>query len=434
MTERFHRTKEEGRTPERRGVYAVSGRLALRASLGTVLLLSTALVVYVTVQDTRAAKKVAEKALAGTALALSAAAERALHQGNGTDEMRSILSDRIVAYALITGPDGVIRFHTNRALVGTRVAEVHADTANDERVEASGRRIRLGTGVPAYEFRHELHEAGREREILWLVLHTTPIDDVASRSRRLDWGVGGMIALLWVAGLGLDRLGGHLIRLREEIGRKERLSLVGQMTATLSHEIRNAIGGVKGYAQWIDEQTAAEDPRKKGLGLILRNTGRIETLVDQLLRFSRQETYHVAAVELRQAIAESVRSTVAAWPGEVRVQVEDGSEVRADPEKLNRVLINGVRNALDAMPGGGTLTIRARHDRRKQVVITITDTGRGLDDAAAARVFTPFFTTKADGTGLGLAYSRKVLEEMGGSIALHNGPAGAILSITLPSA
>ncbi|MDA8123742.1 MAG: ATP-binding protein, partial [Deltaproteobacteria bacterium] len=107
--------------------------------------------------------------------------------------------------------------------------------------------------------------------------------------------------------------------------------------------------------------------------------------------------------------------------------------VTADREKLERTIQNGVRNAIEAMGESGELAIFLAN-KRHRTAISIEDTGPGIPNADRARIFTPFFTTKTVGTGLGLAYSRKVVEGMGGHIDLQNRTdrAGAILTINLP--
>ena len=107
----------------------------------------------------------------------------------------------------------------------------------------------------------------------------------------------------------------------------------------------------------------------------------------------------------------------------------------ADPEKLRRVLANGIRNAIQSMGDRGRLRIVARPDVRR-VEIRIEDSGPGIPESEMPRLFTPFHTTKADGTGLGLAYSKKTIEGMNGEIDLANRQeaAGAVLTILLPNA
>jgi two-component system sensor histidine kinase HydH len=206
------------------------------------------------------------------------------------------------------------------------------------------------------------------------------------------------------------------------------------MTATLAHEIRNALGSIKGYTQWVDEKVEEADPRKKALATVLRGTERIESLVNDLLLFSRDESYSVEPVDPTPLIEETVAAAASGWAGEVEVKTVPGMRALADPDKLRRILLNGVRNAIQAMGGGGVLEITARSEGHR-LVIRIEDTGPGIPAAELHRLFTPFYTTKTDGTGLGLAYSKKAIEGMMGEIELSNREeGGAVLAIRLPIA
>jgi signal transduction histidine kinase len=202
------------------------------------------------------------------------------------------------------------------------------------------------------------------------------------------------------------------------------------MTATLAHEIRNALGSVKGFAQWVDEKLDPAGGLKVGTAAILQGTARIESLVHDLLAYSRDESYRLEAVAVGPALNRAL-ADFEPWGGQAEVSAADGLHALADEEKLHRVLTNGIRNGIEAMGAGGTLRLSAS-DRGRRVEIRIDDEGPGVPSEAAERVFTPFFTTKASGTGLGLAYSRKVVEAMGGRIDLTNLGAGARLSILLP--
>jgi signal transduction histidine kinase len=261
------------------------------------------------------------------------------------------------------------------------------------------------------------------------------VDRILFDARRIWWIVGGVLALLWSVGIALDRVFARHLRLQARVERRERLALIGQMTATLSHEIRNALGSIKGYAQWVDERVEAADPKKKGLAAVLQGTMRIESLVNDLLLFSREETYSVQPVDVGILVHESMAGEANGWKGEVELDPGEGTAVLADPEKLRRVLANGIRNAIQSMGDGGHLRIVARAEDRG-VEIRIEDSGPGIPESEMPRLFTPFHTTKADGTGLGLAYSKKTVEGMNGEIDLANRQetAGAVLTILLPSA
>ncbi|NVM22207.1 MAG: hypothetical protein HWN68_10565 [Desulfobacterales bacterium] len=405
----------------------------LRASLAIFLLISSAAILYTTAQNFRSAQIQATQALESTALALSASAESALHaSGNmAVDEIRGVFSDRVVAYALIAGKDGKVLFHTNPRLVGSYLS----DESNRKwpSARASGRRVKLGTGLPAYKFNHILHQPDGTAKLLRIVLHTVPADRIVAGARRMWWTVGGILALLWTVGIMLDRVFARHLRLQQELERQNRLALIGQMTAVLAHEIRNAMGSIKGYVQWVDEKLEKPDPKKAGLSVVLRGVERIESLVGDLLLFSRKETYYIERLDPMSLVRETIDSAVLDWRGTLELEKKPPTRAMADKEKLHRVLLNGIRNAIQAAKDDGSLRISVYPDGR-WVTIRIEDTGQGIPAEEIPRLFTPFHTTKTDGTGLGLAYSKKVVEGMGGRINLANreGRTGAVLTIQLP--
>ncbi len=249
------------------------------------------------------------------------------------------------------------------------------------------------------------------------------------------WTVGLVLAVLWTLGILFERMFLRQLRLREELDKRERMALVGQMTAVLAHEIRNALGGIKGYAQWIGEKMDPADPKKTGVGFVLKGTDRIESLVNDLLLFSRDETYAIIPLEPDPLIREVLAQEASFWEGRVDLSVEPGTRLVADREKLTRVLSNGIQNAIQSMGKDGTLRLSFRSEGRR-VEIRIEDSGPGIPKEEFPLLFVPFHTTKTSGTGLGLAYSKKIIEGMGGTITLFNrqeGP-GACLSIRLPRA
>jgi two-component system, NtrC family, sensor histidine kinase HydH len=396
------------------------------------LLFCSVTVIYTTAQNASSVQTLANTALESTALALSSSAENVLHESRNSpgDEIREIFSDRVVAYALIAGKDGKILFHTNSRLIGSSLS----DSSLDERLQSgssTGRRVTLQTGLPAYEFNYILHLPDNDTEMLRLVLNTAPFDLVVSRAHRMWWFVGIILAFLWTAGIFFSLMSARYFRLQKEMEQRKQMALIGQMTAVLAHEIRNALGGIKGFTQWIDEKTLGSDPQKKGIVKILQGTSRIETLVNELLLFSRRETYDVKSLNLSRLIDEALLSFVS-WEGRVEPDIEPGISVMADREKLYRVLLNGIQNSVEAMENKGTLHISA-HNEGRWVKILIEDTGKGVPEKEFVRLFTPFHTTKLNGTGLGLTYSKKVVEGMGGKISLSNraNATGAVLAILL---
>ncbi len=217
----------------------------LRATLFAFIGLSTAVILYTTARTVAAARTLADKALLSTAFALGSSAEAALVQGGAValEEIREIFSDRVVAYARITDARGKILFHTNPRLIGTELeAGQAAGVWPKEAFEA--RRVVLGTGVPGYEFREAIHRPDGSALLLTLVLHTASVDRIVADARRAWWPVAGVLILLWCTGALAERVFARQLRLREELEHRRQLALIGQMTAALAHEIRNALNAV----------------------------------------------------------------------------------------------------------------------------------------------------------------------------------------------
>lgn len=406
----------------------------IRSVLFLLLAFFSFAMIYATYQNTQAARSLAQTSLESMALALSTAVENVLRksQTDSKTEIRDILSDRVIAYAMIVSQDGTILFHTNTKLVDMKLPE---DDINRHLAmgTVSSRQITLGTGIPAYEFNFTLHQPDGRKELLRMILNTAEADLIVARAERMWWLVGVMLLLIWAAGIVLERVINRYIGLQALMEEQRRLTLIGQMSAVIAHEIRNALVSVKGYAQWINEKTPEPESLKTSLAAILQGTGRIESLVNELLIFSRQEHYNTESIDLKKLVDEAAESGLAGWQGKTEIEIEPGGFVTADREKLSRVLVNGIRNAVESMSGEGTLRIASAR-KNHLVTVMIEDTGPGIQEEENSRLFTPFYTTKVDGTGLGLAYSKKVVEGMRGKIKLENrkDKQGAILSIMLP--
>jgi signal transduction histidine kinase len=408
----------------------------LRAALAVFLVLSTAAVLYTTAQNTRIAHELADQALESTALSLSSSAEMELRRSGPEpkDQIRRLFSDRVVAYALIARGDGTVLFHTNPALAGSNLSEKGLDQWLQSG-KISGRRTFLKTGLPVFEFNYLLHRPDGQTELLRMALHTTPADRVIGQSKRIWWTVGLVLIILWAIGILLERMFIRQLRLGKELDEKRQLAVIGQMTAVLSHEIRNALGGIKGFAQWADEKTEVSDPRKSALAFVLKGTDRIESLVNDLLLFSREENFDLNNLALAPLLEEVLALEFQDAKDGVEIHLAPGLQVRGDAGKLHRVLLNGLQNALQS--GGSPSGIRVRGRLRgRWVEIRIEDSGPGIPPGEIPKLFTPFHTTKPDGTGLGLAYSRKVVTGMKGEIELLNREdhKGAVLIIRLPRA
>ena len=227
-------------------------------------------------------------------------------------------------------------------------------------------------------------------------------------------------------------------RLEAEVQRVQTLAALGEMAATVAHEIRNPLGGIAGYAGMLERDLAADDPNRRLVHKITEGVGRLNRIVVSLLNYTRPLSLNVHPVNL----AELVEETTAFFAIDIERSREDirierdfpADELicRVDPEQLQQVILNLLQNAMQAMPEGGTIEVGLRAEGNTGVLI-VGDTGVGMDDEVREKLFTPFFTTKEDGTGLGLVTSKKIIDAHNGQIRVDSEPGrGTQFSISLP--
>lgn len=397
------------------------------------LIISTALILSVR-SNLSTLERLSEQSLISTAVAISSTIERLMASqdtlSNKKTKLRELLSDRTVSYVMILDNNGQVIFHSNPALEG-RVVEGLDDEEALLSANMKGSKTTLQTGSTVYEFNYLLH-LDDGMYLLKIVLHTLPADRIIQQAGGIWVTIVGVIALLWLAGGAFTVIMIRYVALINQAKQQEQWSTLGRMSAVIAHEIRNAIGSVKGFAQWMDEKTDLSDSRKKPLSLIIRGTSRIEELVNNLLQYSKQETYHFETVRLDELIDEAVSQSVAVHKGIIEKHLTEDLKVLVDREKLIRAIVNVLNNAVEATEAEGHIRIEANRDKG-WVILTVTDNGPGFNDESIGKAFEPFYTTKSKGTGLGLAYSKKVIEAMGGDIKIANRQdiSGAVVTIKL---
>lgn len=226
-------------------------------------------------------------------------------------------------------------------------------------------------------------------------------------------------------------------RLLQQRLHAERLATVGRIASTLVHDLSSPLSAVRGYADVIEQDPPAEVRVRCAAG-IRRQTLRMGEMVRAILGYVRgDEALLFAKTDVDTLLDEVVEDlTAARAQGGVRVVRGPGraGAARVDEAALRRVLDNLARNALQAMPEGGTLTLSATHVE-PDVVLEVSDTGHGMDEATRARLFQPFFTQgKRDGTGLGLAIVQRLVKAHGGLIEVTSRPgAGTTFRVRLPA-
>ena len=225
---------------------------------------------------------------------------------------------------------------------------------------------------------------------------------------------------------------------------RDRLMVLGQMAAGLAHEVRNPLGAIKGAAQLLEDHgdDGLSDPDREFVSIILEEVDRLDRVVSSVLDYARPAQVMLREFGVRDLLERTAKILAAEERDAVlSVQVDDDlPPLRADAEQLRQVLINLVRNAVQAMGGRGSVQITARRTVRAArggdadwVEISVKDEGPGIAEEVMRNLFVPFVTTKERGTGLGLAISQRLVQEMGGRIDVHSRPGeGSTFSIVLP--
>ncbi|WP_305045564.1 ATP-binding protein [Geoalkalibacter sp.] len=233
----------------------------------------------------------------------------------------------------------------------------------------------------------------------------------------------------------------ELVRTQEELVRKEKLAAIGLLAAGVAHEINNPAAIIRGNGEILRRRLAREEREDEEVREILKHTERISRITQSLLLFAREQAQppappeDVAIQELLDDILAQVSHQVDLAGVEiVRDYQPDPPVVRADREKLRQVFTNLILNAAQAMAGRGRLRLSIRR-AGAALEIQVADSGPGIPAEAQALIFNPFFTTKKDGTGLGLAVSYGIVQALGGRIELVGAPGeGAVFSVHLPCA
>ncbi|OGG56832.1 MAG: hypothetical protein A3F84_10570 [Candidatus Handelsmanbacteria bacterium RIFCSPLOWO2_12_FULL_64_10] len=267
-------------------------------------------------------------------------------------------------------------------------------------------------------------------------------------------------------------------RLEDQVSRMNTLAALGQMAATVAHEIRNPLGGIAGFAGLLERDLTVDDPRRKWVKRIIEGVSSLNAIVTGLLHYTRPIRLNAHRIDIVNLIEESasfVEIDLARRDDQAisiaRAYEAPGVACLVDPEQMQQVFLNLLQNAAQAMPDGGTITVSVKKaenrgivdrgswivDRKNQatdhvgkgdesrttndesrnhsgwVEVAVADTGEGMPEEVQRQLFTPFFTTKENGTGLGLATARKIVEAHRGTIRVTSEVGrGSTFAIALP--
>jgi two-component system, NtrC family, sensor histidine kinase HydH len=226
--------------------------------------------------------------------------------------------------------------------------------------------------------------------------------------------------------------------LHKELEKNRRLASVGRLAAGVAHEIRNPLSSIKGFATYFKEKYRGSDRDQEIAGIMIQEVDRLNRVVGQLLEFSRPIRLHLQQIELKPFLEDAFRLVDRqSRESEITVALDmadDNLCALLDVDKMSQVMLNLLLNALDAMPGGGRLTVRASIDGDGRILIRVMDTGTGVDPKDQPHIFEPYFSTKKTGTGLGLAIVHNIVKAHQGDILVDSQTGGGTtVEIALPA-
>lgn len=230
-----------------------------------------------------------------------------------------------------------------------------------------------------------------------------------------------------LAAASLEHANVELRESQEQLRRADRLSALGEIAAGLAHEIRNPLAGIKGALEIVTTRVNAGTPEAEFAGIATTEVQRLDGLVSEFLAYARPREPEFGPGHVK-SVVDQVLALLAPEAERAGVALERQDEtdvpgVRMDAEQVQQVVFNVVLNAIQASPTGALIDVRVTAEPG-WVVLQVDDRGVGIDPAQRERVFEPFVTTKAQGTGLGLAVSQRIIAAHGGRLELRARPGG----------
>ena len=316
------------------------------------------------------------------------------------------------------------------ALLDANVADLYSE---------GGDRARVIRALERGETLQDLEIPGRRRDgvPIWVTVNMRPVRDAAGRTLHYEWSLADIT---------------ERRQLESQLRQAQKMEAVGQLAGGVAHDFNNLLTVIGGRCYLMLAQLAADDTLRHEVELVRSAAERAGRLTHQLLAFSRKQVLEPRVLDLNETVT-GIEPLLRRLIGEdIEIRVTHGSDlgrVKADAGQIEQVILTLAVNARDAMPQGGQLVLetadavvderaaRRAHDLApgRYVVLSVTDSGHGMDAATRAQIFEPFFTTKevGKGTGLGLATVYGIVRQSGGFIEVESDPGrGASFKVYLP--
>ena len=363
-----------------------------------------------------------------------------------------------VLWFAVTDENGKIIAHSDPRRVGESLYP--ASTLRELNIGSEERWRRLEQPEPALEIYRQfrpLNGGGHHmrmmmrRESADLRNQAPQVIFIAFDTRELDAdharGLRNMVIMLCAAGVVMTatvlaqfwfrRYQRSRKQLQEATARKEKLLALGHLAAGVAHEVRNPLSSIKGLARYFAERTPADGEAHQLALVMAREADRLNRVVSELLELVRPAHLKYQSVDLNEVITHSlqlVSQDAASRAISLKFIAQPAlCRIQADPDRLKQVLLNLYLNAIHAIGRDGVITVAVRECGDGRVKVSVADSGKGMTAEQLQAIFTPYFTTKADGTGLGLAVVQNIVEQHGGTVDAESTPGkGALFTLYLP--
>ena len=413
--------------------------------------------------------------------------EREMTRGHpALGETLRVLCEAADDRAVVTDAEGVVRAACDESLVGRRLPAA----ASGETTRVGGRWVRHSKDLVATQACAPCHVPGGRVGAVTVYVGLDRAEEESGDQERTNLAAGGVMAVGLSLLLGLvqvlvvhrplERLRATVDRIRQgdlearapvepadelgqlgeavnamaasiehakvelerthraELVQAEKLAALGQLTSSVAHEIKNPLSGIIGALTVVERETPLGDPHKVVLGKVLAQVERLSQTAVSLLDLARPLRPVVGDVDVVDVLERTlffVERQARAQKVELRRRYPSTPPVaRVDPDLCRQVFLNLLLNAVQAMPRGGVIEVEVRPAAGRVVEVAIIDHGVGIRREDLGRIFSPFFTTKSGGTGLGLFVTRQILETQRGEIIVESEPGrGSVFTVRLPA-
>ncbi|HAN6738193.1 TPA: two-component system sensor histidine kinase ZraS, partial [Escherichia coli] len=359
-----------------------------------------------------------------------------------------------VRWFAVTDEQGTIVMHTNSGMVGKQLYSPQEMQQLHPGDEEAWRRIDSADGEPVLEIYRQfqpMFAAGMHRmrhmqqyaatpQAIFIAFDASNIVSAEDREQRNTLIILFALATVLLASVLSFFWYRRYLRsrqlLQDEMKRKEKLVALGHLAAGVAHEIRNPLSSIKGLAKYFAERAPAGGEAHQLAQVMAKEADRLNRVVSELLELVKPTHLALQAVDLNTLINHSlqlVSQDANSREIQLRFTANDTlPEIQADPDRLTQVLLNLYLNAIQAIGQHGVISVTVS-ESGAGVKISVTDSGKGIAADQLEAIFTPYFTTKAEGTGLGLAVVHNIVEQHGGTIQVASQEGkGSTFTLWLP--